>query len=334
LAAASHEADTPGSLSQRARTVCAGALDMGGGVVLDRVPRGTFGHAFERGACVDQSRNLVSSPWLAEHVVDPDADVVIIDCRFDLANPRAGGEAYSRAHIPGAVYLDLERDLSGPKGPHGGRHPLPEISRFVEKIGSVGIDEHVTVVAYDAQNGCFAARLWWMLRYAGHERVRVLDGGWQAWQHGGYSTTADIPTTVARRFVPTIRSEVLVDLDELHRRRGRPETRLVDSRTGDRYRGDVEPIDPVAGHIPGALNLAWTDNQDTSGAMKPVEDLRRRFADVRAEGPELVVYCGSGVTACVNLLAMEEAGITDAVLYLGGWSDWCSYPDNPVAKGD
>lgn len=281
---------------------------------------------------MDHSRNLVTPAWLAAHVADP--AVVIVDCRFDLTNPRAGREAYDRAHIPGAVHLDLERDLSGPKAPHGGRHPLPEMSRFAEKIGRVGIDERVVVVAYDAQNGSFAARLWWMLRYLGHDRVQVLNGGWQAWQRGGFPTTADVPTTMSRRFVPKLRSGVLVDIDDLRARLKRSGARLVDSRTPERYRGNVEPLDPVAGHIPGAVNLPWTDNQDETGAMKPVADLRRRFAGLREGDAQPIVYCGSGVTACANLLAMEEAGLADAVLYVGGWSDWCSYPDNPVATRD
>jgi len=280
---------------------------------------------------MDHGGNLVTPSWLAEHVADP--AVVIVDCRFDLVNPLAGRTEYERAHVPRAVHLDLERDLSGPKASHGGRHPLPEVSRFSETLGRVGIDEHIAVVAYDAQNGCMAARLWWMLRYLGHDRVRVLDGGWPAWRRGGFPTTADIPASVPRRFVPRVRPESFVDIDELRRRVSRTGTRLVDSRASERYRGDVEPLDPVAGHIPGAVNLPWTDNHDETGVLRPAEDLRRRFAGIRGGGAQPIVYCGSGVTACANLLAMEEAGIMDAVLYLGGWSDWCSYEDNPVATG-
>lgn len=279
---------------------------------------------------MEPSGNLVIPSWLAAHLADP--AVVIVDCRFDLAKPFAGREEYDRAHIPRAVHLDLEGDLSGPKSSHGGRHPLPEIPRFTEKLGSVGIDERVAVVAYDAQNGCMAARLWWMLRYLGHDRVRVLDGGWQAWRTGGFPTTADVAAIGSRRFVPKVRPGILVDIDEVRRRLGAKSTRLVDSRAPERYRGEVEPLDPVAGHIPGAVNLPWTDNQDETGGMRSAEDLRRRFAGLRDDGVEPIVYCGSGVTACANLLAMEEAGITDVPLYLGGWSDWCSYPDNPVAK--
>ena len=276
-----------------------------------------------------RSGNLVTASWLAARAADP--AVVIVDCRFELTDPGAGRDAYERAHIPRAVHLDLERDLSGPKAAHGGRHPLPPISRFSETLGRAGIDERVEVVAYDAQQGCMAARLWWMLRYLGHDRVRVLDGGWPAWQSGGFPTTSDIAPVTPRTFVPRPRDRYLVDVEGVRRRLGRAGTSLVDSRAAERYRGEVEPLDPVAGHIPGAVNLPWTDNQDGAGALRPPEDLRRRFAGLGGERVETIVYCGSGVTACANLLAMEEAGLSNTVLYLGGWSDWCSYPENPKA---
>ncbi len=274
--------------------------------------------------------NLVTVEWLAEHVSDP--SIVVADCRFDLAQPRAGAMHYRQGHIPGAVYLDLEADLSGPKQAHGGRHPLPDMQTFSRRLGAVGIDAEVTVVAYDAQQGSNAARLWWMLRYLGHGRVKVLDGGWTAWVEGGHPVTTALPAAAARVFVPRPRPELLLELEELRRRQRRGGVRLIDSRAPERYRGEVEPLDPVAGHIPGAGNLPWTGNIDEQGKLKPVPALADRFEVLRGEGKP-VVYCGSGVTACVNLLAMEEAGISGAVLYLGGWSDWCSYPENPVAKG-
>jgi len=190
----------------------------------------------------------------------------------------------------------------------------------------------VTVVAYDDQRGSMAARLWWMLRYLGHDRGKVLNGGWSAWRRGGFPTTVEVSPRAPRTFVPRIRPELLVDLDELRRRLTRGNVHLVDSRAPERYRGEIEPLDPVAGHIPGAANVPWTDSQDQQGTLKPVAVLQQHFARVHAGAESPIVYCGSGVTACANLLAMEEAGIGGAVLYLGGWSDWCSYPDNPVAK--
>jgi len=275
--------------------------------------------------------NLVTVEWLARHLADP--DVVVVDCRFDLARPEAGRTAYRRAHIPGAGYLDLEEDLSGPRQPHGGRHPLPDIAAFSRTLGGLGVDHDVTVVAYDdQQGGMAAARCWWMLRYLGHPRPRVLDGGWSAWCRAGCPTTADVRPRPARTFAPRVRAGLAVGMEEIRRRLGRPDVRLVDSRAPERYRGEVEPLDPVAGHIPGAMNLPWTDTHDERGLMRPADELRARFAALRGGGGEVIVYCGSGVTACASLLAMDEAGLPGAVLYPGGWSDWCSYPENPVAR--
>ncbi len=275
-----------------------------------------------------RTENLVTADWLATHLSDP--DLVIADCRFDLTQPQAGRQAYTEAHIPGAVYFDLERDLSAPKQAHGGRHPLPPVDTFCRTVGAAGIDETVMVVAYDAQSTAMAARLWWMLRYLGHAQVRVLGGGWQAWRAAGHPVTQDVPRRAPRTFAPRIRARSAVDLAEL-RRLQKAGARLVDSRAPERYRGEVEPLDPVAGHIPGAVNLPYTDTLDARGNLRSPADLRDRFAGIAAGRGDLVVYCGSGVTACVNLLAMEEAGIEGARLYVGGWSDWCSYPENPVA---
>jgi len=272
---------------------------------------------------------FVQAGWLAEHLHDP--SVVIVDCRFELTKPDAGGAAYAAGHIPGAVYFNLEGDLSGPKQAHGGRHPLPDLAAFTTTVGNAGIDDDATVVAYDDQRGSNAARFWWMLRYLGHPRILVLDGGWTAWRQGGYPVSTEVPRRSPRIFTPRLRSECLVDLDEVRRRMGRRSVRMIDSRAPERYRGEVEPLDPVAGHIPGAENLPWTDNIDDRGYLKPIERLKERFAGLESPA-EVIVYCGSGVTACANLMAMEEAGLSGAVLYLGGWSDWCSYPENPVVK--
>jgi thiosulfate/3-mercaptopyruvate sulfurtransferase len=279
---------------------------------------------------MNRESNLVSADWLARRIGD--ADLVVVDCRYDLMRPEAGREQYAEGHVPAAFHLDLDTDLSGRKQAHGGRHPLPDIDAFCRKAGSIGIGDTTTVVAYDGQNGG-AARLWWMLRYLGHRSVRVLDGGWSAWRDGHYPVSREVPVPVERAFVPRLRVGDAVDLAELNQLR-REGVRLVDSRTPERYRGEVEPVDPVAGHIPEAANLPWTDNIDEKGFLKPVEALRRRFGNVREGSGDLVVYCGSGVTACVNLLAMDEAGISGARLYVGGWSDWCSYRQNAVARED
>ncbi len=277
-------------------------------------------------------RNLVDSAWLAERLGEP--HLVVVDCRFDLLDPEAGARDYAAAHIPTAHYLDLERDLSGPKGSPGGRHPLPDMEVFSRKLGALGIDERVTVVAYDAQQGCMAARLWWMLRYLGHDRAAVLDGGWQAWLAHGYPTTAELPRAVPRRFVPRPRPEMAVGMEAVRELLDVGAVCLIDSRAPERYRGEVEPLDPVAGHIPGAVNMPWTDVVDEEGKLKPAPVLRERFAALGLDRRTPVVYCGSGVTACMNLLAMDEAGLGLPALYVGGWSDWCSHPANPVARSE
>ncbi len=274
--------------------------------------------------------NLVTPEWLAQHLSE--ANIVIADCRFDLANPQAGRLQHQQGHIPRAFHLDLDADLSAPKQSHGGRHPLPDLAVFTQKLGSLGIDHDVTVVAYDDQRGSMAAaRFWWMLRFLGHDRAKVLDGGWSAWRTAGYSVTTEVYPATPRAFVPRIRREMLIEIEELRRRlRAGPES-VIDSRARERYRGEVEPLDPVAGHIPRAANIPWGESVDDAGRLKSPDVLRKLFEPVTRGAREPIFYCGSGVTACVNLLAMEEAGIKGALLYLGGWSDWCSFPDNPVA---
>ena len=286
-------------------------------------------------------RNLVDLEWLAQRLAD--AAVVAVDCRFELGRPDAGRAAYDDAHVPGAAYLDLERDLSGSVRAHGGRHPLPDWDAFCGTLGVLGIDGAVTVVAYDVPQAAVAPRLWWMLRYLGHDRVYVLDGGWPAWRAAGLPVSRELPRRPRRQFVAHPRPAMTVDRDEVRRRAapagqtagaggGPGRIRLVDSRAAERYRGEVEPLDPVAGHIPGAVNLPWTEILDAHGRLKPRAALAEQFAAI-GPGRDAVVYCGSGVTACANLLAMDEAGLSGPRLYPGSWSDWCSYPDSPVATG-
>ncbi|MGB3693058.1 MAG: sulfurtransferase [Spirulinaceae cyanobacterium] len=266
---------------------------------------------------------VVNCAWLAEQLNNP--QVVIVDCRFDLSDPQWGEGQYRHSHIPGADYLHLDQDLSAPLKRHGGRHPLPEPERFASKMASLGVDFGKTlVVAYDSSRFAFAARLWWLLRYFGHDQVAVLDGGWLAWQEGQYPVNDTLGIASQGDFIPQVRTDLIVGIETVKNYQNGPEMILVDSRDHNRYLGKVEPIDPVAGHIPGAINLPWKE------VTKPSQEIRsslvqsQRWQNYQFGSP-LVVYCGSGVTACVNLLSLEIAQINNAKLYPGGWSDWCSY---------
>lgn len=262
---------------------------------------------------------------------------VFIDCGFDLADPAAGERAYDRGHLPGAHYLHLERDLSGPKhdaqGRFRGRHPLPERAAFAARIGALGIGRDTPVVAYDAQGGIYAARLWWMLRWLGHRAVAVLDGGTSAWAAAGGSTDTAVPTPPAGAPYPASPQPAMpvIDADALHAALGRAV--LIDARAGERFRGEVEPLDSAAGHIPGALNRFYKDNLGPDGRFKPADALRADFAPLLTAGQPVLQQCGSGVTACHNLLAMAHAGLGDSVLYPGSWSEWSADPARPRAAG-
>ncbi|WP_405081329.1 sulfurtransferase [Paenibacillus chitinolyticus] len=276
-------------------------------------------------------RNIVSLEWLYEHLQDP--DLLIADCRFALGEPWSGRQDYSIDHIPGAFYVDLEEDMSGEKREHGGRHPLPDLGAFSMRASAIGVDASKTVVAYDDQGGAMAARLWWMLRFLGHERVYVLDRGYSQWKAAGYPVTAEAPQASPATFSPKVQRHMLASMDEVKAKLGEKGTVLIDSREGARYRGEQEAIDPVAGHIPGARNRFWKDALDAEGSWRSAEEQKERFRGLE-NAEELIVYCGSGVTACPNVLALEEAGIPGVKLYAGSWSDWVSYADNPIAVGE
>lgn len=271
---------------------------------------------------------IVSLQWLAGHL--DDSGVRIIDCRFDLANPGAGREGYMKEHIPGAVFFDLEKDMSASKQTHGGRHPLPDINEFSLKLGNAGIDETVKVVAYDDQGGMVASRLWWMLQYLGHAEAYVLDGGFSQWKDKGYPVTQEIPEPEVKLFSPNVQHHMIADINQVKSKIGQEGTILIDARDSRRYRGLEEPIDPVAGHIPGAVNYFWKDSIGEDGRWNTAEQQKQRFAGIQPTD-EIIVYCGSGVSACPNVLALKQAGFSNIKLYVGSWSDWCSYPDNPVA---
>ncbi|MGE6231273.1 sulfurtransferase [Paenibacillus chitinolyticus] len=276
-------------------------------------------------------RNIVSLEWLYEHLQDP--DLLIADCRFALGEPWSGRQDYSIDHIPGAFYVDLEEDMSGEKREHGGRHPLPDLGAFSMRASAIGVDASKTVVAYDDQGGAMAARLWWMLRFLGHERVYVLDRGYSQWKAAGYPVTAEAPQASPATFSPKVQRHMLASMDEVKAKLGEKGTVLIDSREGARYRGEQEAIDPVAGHIPGARNRFWKDALDAEGSWRSAEEQKERFRGLE-NAEELIVYCGSGVSACPNVLALEEAGIPGVKLYAGSWSDWISYSENPVATGE
>lgn len=268
--------------------------------------------------------NLIVSPeWLAANTENP--QVVIIDCRFSLADAELGQKQYQESHIPGAFYLDLNRDLASPVDKHGGRHPLPNIAELADKLSAIGIDfQNTLVVVYDNSRLAFAARLWWLLRYMGHSKVAVLDGGFSGWKAAGYPVTNILPEPREGVFVPELRSNWIVDIEAVKARKDLPGKVLVDSRESDRYLGLREPIDPIAGHIPGAVNYPWQDVTDEGSKVRSPSEQKQRWSELETDA-EIMVYCGSGVTACVNLLSLEIAGIPNAKLYPGSWSDWCSY---------
>jgi thiosulfate/3-mercaptopyruvate sulfurtransferase len=277
-------------------------------------------------------RNVVEMKWLLARLYEP--DIVIVDCRFQLGQPVAGREAYEREYIPGAVYFDLEADLSAPVSAHGGRHPLPDMDALAAKLGKAGIDSSIRVVAYDDQGGAMASRFWWLLRYMGHEQVYVMNQGFTAWKNAGYPVTNAVPPIrVPKKFVPQLKPVMLASVEDVRKAIHERSEVLIDSREAPRYRGEVEPIDRVAGHIPTAKNRFWKDSLDAEGKWKREDEQAGRFTDLSKDEP-LIVYCGSGVTACPNVLALEEAGFTNVRLYAGSWSDWITYEENPVATGD
>ena len=259
---------------------------------------------------------LVSTEWLGGQLHDE--SLRIADCRFYLAEPERGRREYLAGHIPSALYLSLDDDLTGSHGP--GRHPLPEAAEFAERIGNTGIGNEHTVIVYDDGSGGIAARLWWMLRSLGHEAVAVLDGGWAAWVSEPRSVTTEIPVWAPTTFATPEHWSGVINGDEIEA--GREDLLLIDARAAERYRGEIEPIDPIAGHIPGAVNIPYSGNRNAAGRYLDAATLRQRFAMVNPDNL-VVTYCGSGVTACDNLLALAVAGHSDALLYPGSWSDWC-----------
>jgi len=273
--------------------------------------------------------SLISPEELAARIDEP--DLRIVDVRWYLGKPGAGRAAYDAGHLPDAIHLDLDNDLVAPEGP--GRHPLPEPSWLAARLGRAGIGDGDLVVAYDDVGGWIAARLWWMLDNLGHPRASVLDGGLTAWTALGLPTTTDEPEfEPAELHLADHWSRVVDRGDLLKRLRSQRRPVLLDARAGPRYRGEVEPIDPVAGHIPTALNAPTDGNLGTDGRFLPADALRQRFAGLGADGGDVITSCGSGVSACHHALAMRIAGLPDPILYPGSWSDW-STAGYPAATG-
>lgn len=284
---------------------------------------------------------LISAPQL-QTLLASGQPCMVFDCSFDLAQPDAGLAMYAQAHIPGAVYAHLdtalsakgERQLTGAAS--GGRHPLPARENFAAWLRSVGFDNSMQAVVYDRQGANYCGRLWWMLKWAGHNHVAVLDGGLQAWQAQGGAVSAGAETARApSQFALGAPLVSLVDVASVQRDLGRPSQTILDARGVPRFKGEVEPMDPVAGHIPGALNRPFTQNLGADGCFKPAAVLRAEFEALLGERPpaSVVHHCGSGVSAVPNILAMEVAGLGHTALFAGSWSEWCSDPARPVAQG-
>ena len=277
---------------------------------------------------------VVSTEILAQHL--DDQNWVIIDCRFTLTDTEAGRRAYVANHLPGARYAHLDEDLSAPKSGSNGRHPLPDPAVFAQTLGRWGIDAGKQVVLYDDSFGAMAVRLWWMLRWMGHDNVALMDGGLPKWQREKRPMTTDVPAVTAATFVPNIRDNMRVGADAVLAASQKDSELLLDARPEMRFLGEMEPIDPVAGHVPGAINVPFDDNLDLGGTFLDADELRELYEGLlKGRKPEEVIHmCGSGVTACHNLLAMEIAGMSGARLYPGSWSEWIADPSHPIATGE
>lgn len=277
------------------------------------------------------ANNWVSMEWLAQHVQDE--NIVVADCRFDLADSEQGFTLYVQDHIPEAVYFDLEADLSAPVCEHGGRHPLPDMNLFISKLGQAGIDATKTVIIYDDQGGSMAARLWWMLKYVGHDNVSILEEGYTKWKQQGHPVTPEQIEPDNVEFVAQIRPEMLASVEDVRGVLHAEDTVLIDARAEERYTGANEPLDRIGGHIPGAEHECWQNGLDQSGKWKSKEEQEERLQTYSAQSEkDMIIYCGSGVTACANALAFDEIGLKPK-LYVGSWSDWITYPENETVQG-
>lgn len=276
---------------------------------------------------------LVTTEQLAQHINDP--QWVVFDCRFTLTNTEAGRNAYELAHIPGARYVHLNDDLSGEITTDSGRHPLPDPSILAEKLGNWGVDNDKQVVVYDDSFGAMAVRMWWILRWLGHDNVALLDGGLPVWIREKRETTAQLPIISPTQFLANPNRDMWVDSAQVASAL-QSGTKLIDARSEERFLGLMEPLDKVAGHIPGAINLPFDDNLDLGGTLLPADELQELYVPLLDGMPsdKVIHMCGSGVTACHNLLALEIAGMPGGKLFVGSWSEWITDPARPVALGE
>ncbi len=295
-------------------------------------------------------QNTVSIKWLLARLYEP--DLIVADCRFWLDAPEAGRQKYNESHIPRSIYLDLKEDLSSIVGTHGGRHPLPEPEQIARTFGRAGMSQDDRIVIYDDNKGMYAARLWWMLTYMGHTQVYILEQDFSAWKQAGFPVTDEQPIVVPKTFEARPQPDMLVgveyvrEVSERLSRKGSSDsfatadsanasaskTVLIDSRAHSRYLGLEETMDPKAGHIPGAVNFFWQDVLTEAGSLKSAEQLKEHFAGLDRDA-EIIVYCGSGVSACPNVVALKQIGYENVKLYSGSWSDWISYEEHPIATG-
>jgi len=279
-------------------------------------------------------KTLIDCHTLALHIHDP--QWVVVDCRFALSDPGAGQRAYEAGHIDRARYAHLNDDLSSPVTSQSGRHPLPDPDKLAAKLGEWGIDNSKQVIAYDDSFGAMASRLWWLLRWLGHDTVALLDGGLPRWKREGRPVTKALPVVTPTTFTPHVRDNMWVDANSVAMAVKQNDWLVMDARAEERFNGEIEMLDPVAGHIPGAINLPFEDNLHVSGRFSSAQELRELYAGlIENVRPEHVIQmCGSGVTACHNILAMEHAGLGGAKLYAGSWSEWIRDPARPVAHDD
>lgn len=260
----------------------------------------------------------------------------LIDCSFDLSRPDWGENQYLSGHIPNAIYAHLNLDLSATPTSNSGRHPLPSKDQVIDAFSRWGISSQTQVIAYDQADGSIAARLWWLLRYHGHHSVAILDGGFAAWLQADFTPQAGPSSPVPSTFIPKLNASLMADHDFVKKRFGDPAWLFVDARTPQRYRGEIEPIDPVAGRIPGSVNRYYGENLDANGRYKSPGKLHAEWASIlQGHDPkQVILYCGSGVTSCANLVAMEHAGLHGSLLYPGSWSQWITDPDLPISTGE
>ena len=277
-------------------------------------------------------RTLIETEQLAELLGTP--GLVVLDCRFDLRHPEAGREAWRQGHVPGAHYAHLDDDMASPADESSGRHPLPAIDAFAARLGAWGVRADSQVVVYDDAGGAIAGRMWWLLRWAGHPAAALLNGGWSRWTRENRPVSGDAPPESEASYAASARDDLWLTTEAVADALGRDRVQLIDARAPERFSGRQEPLDAVGGHIPGSRNMPFQENLDENGCFKPPEVLRRRFETLAGDARPVCHSCGSGVTACHNLLAMAHAGLEPGRLYVGSWSEWIRDPERPVATGN